>query len=67
LARNGYDTFWKVDAHYWTTVISSKPIQKNAITKVTFYLLKGSVFMFGCGQKDIGSMWNSHVGGIRNT
>ena len=51
IARQGYDTFWKVDGNMWSTVVSKYPVKKNAVTKVTFFMQSGRVFFFGCGHK----------------
>ena len=34
IARDVKEKFWKVDANYWSTIISSKPVPNNAVTKV---------------------------------
>ena len=67
IARSGYDTFWKVDGNYWTTVVSTYPVQKKAITKVTFNLLAGGAFLFGCGTKTPSLMGTQYVGQMPNT
>ena len=61
IARSGYDTFWKVDGNAWATIVSPYPIKKNAVTRVTFFLLSGRNFMIGCGQKPK-IVWNQYVG-----
>ena len=66
IARQGYDTFWKVDGNMWTTVVSRYPVKKNAITKVTFFMLCGGAFFIGCGP-NTKVQWNQHVGQIGET
>lgn len=35
----------------WSTVVSRYPVKKNAVTKITFFLLAGNSFFIGCGSK----------------
>jgi hypothetical protein len=56
IARSGRNSFWKVDGHGWSSVISSKPVRPNSITKITFYLEKGATFHLGVTKKDLSQL-----------
>ena len=59
IARQGYDTFWKVDGNMWTTVVSRYPVKKNAIKKVTFFMLcVGEFFIFCVTKKKVSFQLN---------
>ena len=63
VARSGLTDFWKVDDNTWTTIIASYPVRPNAVTKVTFKIICGRYFMFGCGKAQFSSTLRSqHVG-----
>jgi len=50
IARSGDNDFYKVNENKYSTLISSYPVRPNAITKVTFLMVQGTRFVFGCGQ-----------------
>lgn len=68
IARSGKNDFWKVDAHYWSTITSAYPVRPNAITKVTFKLVNGATFAIGCGKAQFSDVLRSQfVGQFANS
>jgi hypothetical protein len=43
--------------------MATDPVKKNAVTKITFFLLSGGTFHIGCGVRTTSGLWNNHVGG----
>ena len=52
----GENDFYKVDKENWSTIISYYPVRPDSLTRVTFYLVYGNDFTFGCGKADLGSL-----------
>jgi len=68
IARSGKTDFWKVDGSYWSTIISAYPVRPNAMTKVTFKLVHGNAFMFGCGKGQFSDILRTqYVGQFANS
>ena len=66
IARSGKDSFWKVDQNGWGLIISAQPVRPNAVTKVTFYMETGDVFIIGCGMKDIEQLKTNDICQMKN-
>ena len=56
------------DEKAYSTVISSYPVRPNAVTSVTFMLVKGNRMIFGCGKGHMSDIINSqYVGQLPQT
>ena len=49
ITRSGRNDFWKTNSDGWAYIFSAYPVRMNAVTQVTFYLVVGNQFSFGCG------------------
>jgi hypothetical protein len=50
IGRSGETDFYKTVENSYSTLISSYPVRPNAVTKVSFLMVQGNRFVFGCGQ-----------------
>ena len=68
VARSGKTDFWKVDDNYWTTITASYPVRPNSITKISFKIISGQLFLIGCGKAQFtDTLSNQHVGQFPNS
>ena len=67
VASTDMQSYWKVDAYKWTTIISAYPVVPNATTIVEFYMENGNRFAFGCGKHSKNSPKTSFPGAAPNS